>query len=473
MKISINIITCCLLFIFISCEDLVNGDGNINVNPNNPTSTGYQNILITAEVGQIVLQNGESARRSGIFAGTHTGIDRQHQGYSSYTVTTTDFDDLWDDVFINAYRNAKFAEQAATDEGISGVTIGICQVLQALSLGTATTLYGDIPFDELVDSNFENPRFESQSTVYGKIQGLLDNAIQNLQQGTGVPADGSDVFFEGNAVAWEQVAYTLKARYYMHTKEYAQAYTAAQNGINLHDNSMYAPHSGAVEASNLNWQFFAIGTRGPDLVLSDFLQTMMNPDSVASRSNSKTNETGRYNFLFENNSIGFQPNQSPTGFAGQTVSAPIVTFQENLLILAEAGTRSQGFSTGLSHLNDFRAFMAAGGYMIEPDLTAVQYDAYASEDFDTGGIENLDGLSAEDALLREILEERYVTLFSQIEVFSDVRRTQDEANIRVPVMPNTGSELPQRFIYAQSEIDRNENIPNPIPGLFERTEVNR
>ncbi|MEQ8239256.1 MAG: SusD/RagB family nutrient-binding outer membrane lipoprotein [Cyclobacteriaceae bacterium] len=473
MKLFNKILLASLVFSFIACEDLVDGDGDININPNNPTSTGYQNILITAEVGAMILQNGETARRAGIFAGTHTGIDRQHQGYTIYSVTTTDFDDLWDDVFINSYRNARFTEDAALEEGITGITIGITQVLQSLALGTGTSLYGDIPFDELINIDFENPAFEPQTTVYAKVQGLLDEAIVNLSAGTGRPASGSDVFFNGDAASWTQVAYTLKARYYMHTGEYALAYAAAQNGVSSLDNSLYAPHSNALEASNLNWQFFANGSRGPDLVVSDFIINLVSPASATSRGNAKTNETGRYNFLFESNAIGFQPNQSPNGLAGQTVSEPMVTYQENLLILAEAGYRSVDFNTGLGHLNDFRSFMANGGYIVEPDLTSIQYDAYVATDFDNGGIENQDGISSGDALLREILEERYVTLFSQIEIFNDTRRTEDETIVRVPVSPNTGDNLPQRFIYAQSEIDRNTSTPDPLPRLFDKTEVNQ
>ncbi len=465
-----------LIWVF-SCADLI--DGDININPNNPTSTSYQSILITAEVGQMILQNGETARRAGIFSGAYTGIDRQHEGYTMYTVTTSDFDDLWDDVFVNSYRNAKFAQDAATEEGVSGVTIGITQVLQALSLGTGTSLYGDIPFDELVSPEFSNPSFEGQITVYAKIQALLDEAISNLSQNTGRPASGTDIYFDGNPIAWTQVAYTLKARFYMHTKEYALAYSAAQNGIANFANSMYAPHTDALEASNLNWQFFANGTRGPDLVVSDFIISLVSPDASTSpdftkyRGNDKTDETARYNFLFESNSIGFQPNQSPEGFAGQTVAEPIVTYQENLLILAEAGIRSADFATGLLHLNEFRAFMAGGGYLINPSPTDLRYDAYQTEDFSAGGIENVEGISSNDALLREILEERYITFFNQVEVFNDVRRTRNEATVRVPVVPNTGSALPQRFIYPQSEIDRNINIPNPIPGLFDPTPVNQ
>jgi hypothetical protein len=64
-------------------------------------------------------------------------------------------------------------------------------------------------------------------------------------------------------------------------------------------------------------------------------------------------------------------------------------------------------------------------------------------------------------------------LFSQIEVFNDTRRTENETLVRVPISPNTGDNLPQRFIYAQSEIDRNSNTPDPLPKLFDKTEVNQ
>jgi hypothetical protein len=104
----------------------------------------------------------------------------------------------------------------------------------------------------------------------------------------------------------------------------------------------------------------------------------------------------------------------------------------------------------------------------------VKYEAFVAEDFNPNGIENPTGnLTANEALLREILEERYVTLFGQIEVFNDVRRTIGETAVRVPVNPNIGSELPQRFLYPQSEIDANASTPTPIPVLFQPTAVNK
>jgi hypothetical protein len=117
--------------------------------------------------------------------------------------------------------------------------------------------------------------------------------------------------------------------------------------------------------------------------------------------------------------------------------------------------------------------MNAGGYLINVNASNILYDAYTTADFSAGGIENTDGISIEEALLREILEERYITLFGQIEVFNDTRRTEDETIVRVPVLPNVGAVLPQRFIYPQSEIDRNSNAPNPIPDFFDKTPINK
>jgi len=474
MKIIIaKLLTIIFIVGLTGCRDLVDGDGDINIDPNNPTSTEYQSVLTTAGVGQILVQNGINSRMAGIFAGTHTGIDRQYGGFNSYTVTTSDFDGLWDDVFINAFRNARLSKDLAEEQGITGVTIGIAQVLEALSTGTAASLYGDIPFDDLSKVEVANPTFEAQSVVYDKIQLLLDEAIENLNTGTGRPVINSEIFFDGDPTAWMEVAYTLKARFYMHTREYGLAYTAAQNGISSAENSMVAPFGAAIEASNLNWQLFELETQGDDIIISDFLIALVSRDSTIYRGNVKTNESARFSYLFQNSVNGFQLNTSDDGIAGQTAPAPIVTFQENLLILAEAGTRSQGFSTGLDHLNSFRAFMNAGGYLTNPDVANLQYDAYEAIDFENGGIENPDGISTENALLREVLEERYITLLSQIEVFCDVRRTLEEQIVRVPVSPNSGSALPERFLYAQSEIDRNENIPGNIPSLFDPTEVNQ
>ncbi|MFT7233333.1 MAG: hypothetical protein ACI8TA_002558 [Cyclobacteriaceae bacterium] len=477
-KVIIVALFCSML---ISCADLVD---DLNQNPNNPTSAPYQYALTTTEVANIILHTGEPTRKTGIFAGQYLGIERQQLGYSNYNLVSSDFNSHWNTVYSSIVRNALVTQELATEQGVVGITTGITQILRALALGTAASLWGDVPFDEAGQLDFENPVYEDQIAVYGKAQDLLDEAIANLATNTGRPLASADIYFDGDPVAWTQVAYTIKSRFHMHTKNYPSAYSAAQSGIGTDGSSQAAnelksPHGTALDNANLNYQFFEIAARKSDLVTTDFFASMIDPDATRSpnaanyRGHAKTNETARYDYLLQTTDIGIQPNTKANGFAQIDGAGAMVTYSENLLILAETGGRAD-FNTGLGHLNEFRAYMSTGGYLSNPDSSNLQYLAYDAADFSSGGIENLDGsLTSGEALLREILQERYVTLFGQIEVFNDTRRTLNEAKIRVPVVPNSGSDMPQRFLYAQSELDANASTPNPIPGFFEKTPINQ
>jgi hypothetical protein len=121
--------------------------------------------------------------------------------------------------------------------------------------------------------------------------------------------------------------------------------------------------------------------------------------------------------------------------------------------------------------------MNTGAYINSIYLTTgnFRYDPYVATDFDAGGMENggANPLTNVRALLREIMEERYVNFIGQIEGFNDLRRVFKETDIRVPVPLNFGTQFPQRFLYPQVEIDVNPSTPNPIPALFNPTPVNR
>lgn len=463
------------LLVLTSCSGLVD---DLNENPNSPTSSSYQYILTGTEVGNMNLHTGEVARKSGIFSGQYVGIDRQHEGFSQYAVTTSDFDGHWNAVYVQVVINALETEAAAREEGVEGVTLGITQVLRALALGTATDLWGDIPFTDAGKPDVLNPTFEAQLDVFNQLQSLLDDAIVNLESGSGRPQANSDIHFDGDPQSWVEVAHTLKARYYLHTGEYMSAYQEAQMGISSPDNSLVGVHGTAIDNSNLNYQFFAIQSRQSDLIVSDFFASLLDPDDQTNpnfaqyRGNSKTNEAGRYGYLFRTTDLGVQPNVVD-GWATADAPSQIVTYEENMLILAEAGFRSAGFDEGLSRLNAYRQYLNGGGYFTNADASDVEYLDYEAADFQAGGMENTDEISADDALLREILEERYVTFFGQIESFNDTRRTENEQTVRVPISPNVGNQLPQRFLYPTTEIDRNNNVPTPIPDFFDPTPVNQ
>lgn len=98
--------------------------------------------------------------------------------------------------------------------------------------GTLTSLWGDIPFSEAGNQElFPKPKFDKQLDVYTKVQSLLDSAIANLGANVGINPGTKDLFCGGSRTSWIKAAYSLKARFYLHTKEYPKANTNAL-GIN-------------------------------------------------------------------------------------------------------------------------------------------------------------------------------------------------------------------------------------------------
>ena len=91
-------------------------------------------------------------------------------------------------------------------------------------------------------------------------------------------------------------------------------------------------------------------------------------------------------------------------------------------------------------------------------------------------MENSDGVSSETALLREIIEERYVSGFGTYMPFNDHRRLRGdgETNLIPPFPLNTTAATAhvERILYAQDELTSNSSMDGD-PGLYAKTEVNQ
>ena len=105
----------------------------------------------------------------------------------------------------------------------------------------------------------------------------------------------------------------------------------------------------------------------------------------------------------------------------------------------------------------------------------MKYEPYVSTDFASGGMENADGIDAKDAILREVIEERYVSGYGQFMPFNDARRLRKSDNsLAVPFPTNTGSRYPERFVISQDEVNGNSKAAaNKTITIFDKTEVNQ
>ena len=456
------------LLIFTRCESILE---DINVNPNEPTEAPAELLLIGAELANVTVQVSHLQRISGMWTGQYSGKLLLYKSLNEYNISTEETNSTWSYIYQGIVKQCRIMQ---TELANLPNYVGIAKILEAHAVGTAAEIWGDIPYSQAVDANeaIEDPVFDSQAAVFASLQILLDGAIADLNSLATNPSISNEIFHAGNKTKWIQTAYTLKARYYMDVKDYANAYTAAQSGIALNANSMKFKPVGTSSNGNTNLLNVFVGERNDYMsTAGTYLESLIAPG--VGRNNAKTNEQARSKYY---RIIGNAPS-TELGVAKATSPMPLVTYEENLLILAEAGARTIDFATGLGHLNTLRAHLNSGAAFIKvapADIT--QYAAYVAADFDPLGMENPDSINPTRALLREIVEERYVSLYGTFIPFNDarrVRKTDSDLTVPFPINSGTFTQYPERFPYAQDELNANSNAPSPEPGIFATTEVNR
>lgn len=445
---------------FSACSKYLEG---FEEDPNNPSDAPATLMINHVETADLFIHEGELARLAGIWVRYFTGSDRQYISYETYNMTAGDFTNAWDNFYWGVLQQARIV-QAKADVTGDKVLKGVAQILEAHTMGTATAIWGDIPFTQACNvDEFPNPAYDSQRDIYVALHALLDDAIAN------VAGAGARYAVVTRLGSWEEVAWTLKARYYLHTGDYTSALAAAQNGISDPANDWVGTHAGATLNSINEYNNFMDWNRGGYMTAdASVAYQMLNADDGLYRGNDKTDESARKAFYFDDaGNCGYlygniDPNWCD-GFFGIVADFPLVTYAENELILAECQFRTgKAFPEALDHLNNVRSYLA-GFY-------GTTYDNYVEADFDAGGMAN-NGGSKNESLIEEILEEKYLNLYGQIEAWNDLRRKDNSFRGRIPA--TTGSSFPERFLYSQNEINSNTSTPSPIPGLFEPTSVNK
>jgi hypothetical protein len=371
--------------------------------------------------------------------------------FAHYSVNEFSWDGNWFQVYTGGglvdLRKIENTERAAGDS----IFLAVAKIWEAFDMGVAADLWGDIPYTEAVGGN-PTPALDSQASVYAAVQQLLTEAIAELTNGTGPGPLGNDLVYGADTsvakrTLWIQAAHTLKARFLLHTVEadankaavYGNVITEATAGISSPAGDLLAYHSAAVTERNI-WFQFQSTTFGQDLVAGKALVDIM-----------KGRNDPRLPQYFGKNALGgyggedvnvAQPGNTVSPLAGSgrmtdgSFRQPLVTYQENELILAEAYNQTGNDPVALTHLNNARAV---------PGLVA------------------LAGITGA-ALTDSIMIEKYVTLFQNIEAWSDYRRMCIPAltpDTLPSVNPQFRHKIPGRLFYSGSEMNVNSHIPDP------------
>src|SRR5216683_1909114 len=443
------------------CGNFLVGDKLTN-DPNNPSQATAVQLFVGMQANMFSTQENTVAMTVCMWMQQCMGTGgRFVDQFAHYTVNEFSWDGNWFQVYTGGglvdIRKIEAAERTAGDS----VFLGIAKIWEAFNIGVAADLWGNIPYTQAAGSN-ATPGLDNQLAVYDSVQSLLSQAIAELG-GPGPGPLGNDLVYGGNSAKWIAAAHTLKARFLLHTVPvaankatvYGNVITQATAGIGNTAGDLLAFHSTTTSERNI-WYQFQTTTFGQDVVAGKPLVDIMNARSDPRRPQYfAKNGLGGYggedvnvpqpgNTVSPINGIGanLSLRSCPDGTANSCGSfqQPLVTYQENELILAEAYSTAANLSgsdaTALTHLNNARAV---------PGLSAL------------AGITGV-------ALLDSIMTEKYVALFQNIETWNDYRRTCLPA--LVPF--NTGSanpiwrgKIPGRLYYSGSEGNVNKNIPDP------------
>ena len=470
------IIILVLLATSISCKKFVEG---YDKDPNGFLETNTKQIMQGVLLEQQFFLKDDGLRLAMIWLNQATGSDRQFVAFNNWnSVGNNQMNSPWGEVYT-VIGEARLMEQLADD--INNIQArGLAKLYRAWAGGMAAALWGDVPFSEAgLPEQYETPKYDPQADVFNQVQALLDDAINDLNNSVGVIYGDKDIYFGGNNQKWIKVAHGLKARFYLIMGDYQKAYDEAALGPASPDDDVIAPYEsyiGPWGKWNPTFQFYwnrdgylsAEGAYAAELLMS------------GARNDAKTQEYARAYYNYEDQQWWNDAAINLNVMIGAWFGVPemngkfggpmsLLTYGEMLLIQTEAKARLDGNITqALNIYNTYRALLNTGydtGNWQSIGLP-YGYDPYMESDFEPGGSQNPDNVSKYKAFLREVMEERYIYFIGSLLSYIDHSRTYNDPDILPYFELKTGFDgAPLRFIYPQSEIDANPNVPKPVPAV--------
>jgi len=413
--------------------------------PNNPTVASRNQLFVGVQANTFGYEEGYVPMLVCMWMQQCAGVNSRFvQTEGEYGITHGSLDFTLSGVYVGGGLVGIRAVEASADAAGDKLYKGIAEVHEAMVMLLTADSWGDIPYREAI-SDKTQAAFDPQMQIYDDLLTLLDKAISDLNG----PGDGPgpvDLVYGGDKARWIEAAHTLEARIYLHrveklgSGEYTKALTEARLGISDPDNDWLTQHSAANAERNMWQQFQTTSGFGQDLVAGARLVNIMIaqndprlPDYFAQSPN------GGY--------IGFDATVGTTDL--KTVSLlrgnresdpqfrqPIITYDENQLIIAEAALQTGDPATAATAFNAVRARWS------KAPIAA--------------------------PTLNDIMTEKYIALFQNPEVWNDYKRTCLPA-----LTPVVGKAvIPGRFLYGQTLVQTDPQPATDNDNITSRRNAN-
>lgn len=412
-----------------SCESFF---GDINVDPDNPTSVTPNVILPQIQVRLAYTIWGDASRYVGIYTQHVDGAGRQFDVIQNYGIQPADLNTMWgSNLYSGILMDNRQLRGIAEESGL-GHYIGISKAIEAYTMMMVTDLFGDAPYSEAFQgTELIEPSFDSQEDIYNAIFALISEAKTDLEGDNGGFAPGSeDLMYGGDISKWIKFLNVLEAR--------GQLHLAKRNGASAYTDALAALSAGGFDSAEDNGsiQFGESATTA-----APWYQYIQQRDDIE--------VGGRFKTLMQSlsdprDSTYGAPLELPHPIFAINRNVPILTYTEAKFIEAECEFNANGAAAA------HQAYLDAIAASFDESGQSGDYAAYVSNtDVDPG---------AANLTLEHIMTQKYIAMFGNYESFSDWRRTN------IPDLeadPNTGANVPRRLPYAENEILSNTNTPSP------------
>lgn len=497
----------------LSCSDYL----DVNVDPNNPSRVSAASRI----AGAISTSSGAAQWRGGreIAGVTQYGLTSLTTGANrnaeTWRFTASYF--LWQNAYVNTMPNCVDLIVLGEDEGNMHF-VGVGKTLLALNFGLLTDQYGAIVVDDYYDGRSQlvlTPSFQSQQTVYERIQTLLDDALEafnSTQNSVGLNAIGGDIMYQGDVDKWKRFAWSLKARYLNHLSKKSSLYNpqaiieACANGFNGDGMDAEFPYlSGGLAVDENPWSSWGGFTSVTDPRYFTWSQFFVNLLSSFPVTNTQYQDP-RIGIIMtpaaaDGQYRGFNPGAglaggqgtladgspgdatktdpddygrfSKSGFYTDTESPfPFITYAEVKFIEAEARLRS-GDAAGA--LAAYEAGIKAD--MRKLGVSAADIESYWQAQLSDGVVTHFSSLTSG---LSHIFRQKYVALCLNPETWVDMRRADYNNDIYGPSLTrpinindvvfdvSNPNQWIQAMCYETNEQNRN---PDAVGDNSERTRL--
>lgn len=403
-------------------------DTSINNDPNNVSKASLNVILPTGQAGLGYVVGGDLSRYASLFTQHHFGDARQHSGLYAYQMTESDVDNAWRfNLYGGPMQDFSDMMRIAAENNTPHYQ-GVAEVLMAYSLGTVVDLWSDAPYSQAFKGSANlKPAYDNGEQLYGEIHKLLDAAIGHLgATASNFTPAADDFIYKGSKAAWIKAAHALKARYFMHVRKKdpsaaAKVLTEAAMAFTANADDMQFVFGETESEANPLYQF---NQQRNDIRMGPKLMELMNA----------TNDPRRPMYaLPDADTLYSTKSELGPFYASINSPVPFITFAEVKFLEAEAALITGDKAKAVA------AYTAAVTANMEKlGVVKADIDKYIAQTTVTA--------TEGDITLQRIMEQKYIAMYSQVESWSDWRRTELPA-----LTPTSGQSVPRRFPHAQSE----------------------